>query len=73
MPCNWRNRSATPSATPSLRRTAHPRAIAQPDPCAAFGPRFSPTGLIAGFATGLYVPELEGAKASQETIDPKLP
>lgn len=50
-----------------------PRAIAQPDPCAAFGPRFSPAGLIAGFATGLYVPELEGAKASQETTEPKLP
>lgn len=43
-----------------------PRAIAQPDPCAAFGPRFSPAGLVAGFATGLYVPELAGGKASDE-------
>lgn len=43
-----------------------PRAIAQPDPCAAFGPRFSPAGLVAGFATGLYVPELDGGKASEE-------
>ncbi|WP_339872820.1 DUF3313 family protein [uncultured Brevundimonas sp.] len=37
-----------------------PRPIAQPDPCRQFGPRFSPAGLIAGFATGLYVPELSG-------------
>ncbi|WP_339914522.1 DUF3313 family protein [uncultured Brevundimonas sp.] len=44
-----------------------PRSIAQPDPCEAFGPRFSPAGLVAGFATGLYVPELSGGKTPDET------
>lgn len=43
-----------------------PRPIADPDPCAAFGPRFSPAGLVAGFATGLYVPELHGGKSDNE-------
>ena len=39
-----------------------PRPIATPDPCQRFGPRFSPAGMIAGLATGLYVPELEGGQ-----------
>jgi len=42
------------------------RPIPQPDPCARFGPRFRPGGWAAKFATGLYVPEMSGAKADQE-------
>lgn len=38
-----------------------PRPIAKPDPCAEFGPRFSPAEMAASLATGLYVPELSGA------------
>ena len=33
------------------------------DPCAQFGPRFRPEGFLAGLASGLYVPEMSGAKA----------
>lgn len=33
------------------------------DPCAQFGPRFRPEGFLAGIASGLYVPEMSGAKA----------
>lgn len=33
------------------------------DPCAQFGPRFRPEGWAAKFATGLYVPQMSGAKA----------
>lgn len=44
--------------SPSDRKS---RPIAKPDPCATFGPRFSPAELAAGIATGLYVPELSGA------------
>lgn len=40
------------------RRRIDPKA----DPCAAYGPRFRPAGWAARFATGLYVPELSGAK-----------
>lgn len=47
-----------------LRRLERP--IPQPDPCARFGPRFRPGGWAAKFATGLYVPEMSGAKADQE-------
>ncbi|WP_309642758.1 DUF3313 family protein [Phenylobacterium sp.] len=39
---------------------------AKPDPCAAYGPRFRPEGVLAGFATGLYVPEMSGAKKADE-------
>jgi len=47
-----------------------PRPIATPDPCQRFGPRFSLSGTIAGFATGLYVPELDGGKdADDESED----
>jgi len=38
------------------------RAIADPDPCARFGPRIRPAGFLAGMATGLYVPELNTSK-----------
>ncbi|TAJ74335.1 MAG: DUF3313 domain-containing protein [Phenylobacterium sp.] len=33
------------------------------DPCAQFGPRFRPEGFLAGLASGLYVPQMSGAKA----------
>jgi len=33
------------------------------DPCAQFGARFRPEGFLAGMASGLYVPEMSGAKA----------
>jgi len=55
--------------SPSSRK---PRPIATPDPCQRFGARFSPAGIIAGFATGLYVPELSGAKdTDDEREDPR--
>ena len=44
------------------------RPIPKPDPCAEFGSRFRPEGWAAKFATGLYVPEMSGAKA-EETDD----
>jgi hypothetical protein len=46
------------------------RAIAEPDPCARFGPRFRPEGVAARFVTGLYSPELSGA-AADEAEDPE--
>lgn len=39
-----------------------PRPIADPDPCAHFGPRDQPGGFITRFVTGLYVPETQGVK-----------
>lgn len=39
------------------------RRIADADPCAQFGPRFRPEGWAAKFATGLYVPQMSGARA----------
>lgn len=47
---------------------AKPRKIGAPDPCAQFGARFRVEGLAAKFATGLYVPEMSGAKASNSEI-----
>lgn len=41
------------------------RPIPKPDPCAEFGGRFRPEGWAAKFATGLYVPEMSGAKAEE--------
>lgn len=38
------------------------RKVADPDPCAAYGARFRPEGWAAKFATGLYVPQMSGAK-----------
>jgi hypothetical protein len=34
-----------------------------PDPCAAYGPRLRPEGFLTKFATGLYVPQMSGARA----------
>lgn len=42
------------------------RRIADPDPCAQFGPRIRPEGFLAKFATGLYVPDLSGAKTEKK-------
>ena len=42
------------------------RPIPKPDPCAEFGSRFRPEGWAAKFATGLYVPEMSGAKARDD-------
>ena len=48
------------------------RAIADPDPCARFGPRFRPEGVAARFITGLYTPELSGAHAEESpNADPR--
>lgn len=42
------------------------RRIADPDPCARFGPRNRPEGFVARVATGLYSPELSGGKPAPE-------
>lgn len=47
---------------------AKSRKIGTPDPCAQFGARFRVEGLAAKFATGLYVPEMSGAKASDVEV-----
>ncbi|MFT4954527.1 MAG: hypothetical protein ACI8U3_000898 [Brevundimonas sp.] len=47
------------------------RSIADPDPCARFGPRFRPEGVAARFVTGLYTPELSGAQAEED--EPEAP
>lgn len=39
------------------------RPVAQPDPCARFGPRDQPGGFITRLVTGLYVPETQGVRA----------
>jgi len=39
------------------------RPIPKPDPCAEYGSRVRVEGWAAKFATGLYVPEMSGAKA----------
>ena len=49
------------------------RPVAKPDPCEQFGPRFSPAGLIASFATGLYVPEASGARPAPGPEAPAAP
>lgn len=38
------------------------QAVPEPDPCAAFGPRFRPEGIAVRFVTGLYEPGLSGAR-----------
>jgi hypothetical protein len=43
---------------------AKSREIPKPDPCAEFGPRIRPEGWITKFATGLYVPQMSGARAA---------
>jgi hypothetical protein len=42
------------------------RPVPQPDPCARFGPRNRPEGFLARLATGLYVPQLSGARSTRE-------
>ncbi len=39
-----------------------PRRIAEPDPCARFGPRVRPEGFIVRAVTGLYQPEVSGGR-----------
>lgn len=39
-----------------------PRRIADPDPCARFGPRIRPEGFVVRAVTGLYQPEVSGGK-----------
>lgn len=41
------------------------RAVPQPDPCRAYGPRFRPEGRLASFLTNLYVPQMSGARAAE--------
>lgn len=41
------------------------REIGKPDPCGRYGARFRPEGFLAGVATGLYVPQMSGAKAEE--------
>ena len=47
------------------------RPIQKPDPCARFGPRNRPEGFLARLATGLYVPQLSGARAEPEQAEPE--
>ena len=45
------------------------RDIGDNDPCAEFGPRFRPEGWAAKFATGLYVPEMSGARTRKKEAE----
>lgn len=49
---------------PSDRRV---RAIQSPDPCARFGPRNNPAGIVTRIVTGLYVPQTQNVRARQPT------
>ena len=42
------------------------RDIADPDPCAAYGPRTQPAGFVARLVTGLYVPEINTGTAADK-------
>ena len=42
-----------------------PIKIAKPDPCAQYGSRVRVEGMAAKFATGLYVPQMSGAKQGE--------
>ncbi|HEY9217159.1 MAG TPA: DUF3313 domain-containing protein [Phenylobacterium sp.] len=44
------------------------RRISRPDPCAAYGPRIRPEGFLAKFATGLYVPQMSGARPAAQAV-----
>lgn len=59
--------SAAAVMTPSGMKAGRPPS---PDPCAAYGPRIRPEGFLAKFATGLYVPQLSGAR-QQEPVEPE--
>lgn len=41
------------------------RPIAEPDPCARFGPRDHPAGFLVRAVTGVYVPATQGVRAQQ--------
>ena len=46
------------------------RPVAEPDPCAAFGPRTQPAGFLTRMVTGLYVPEVNtGTKPAEPKRD----
>lgn len=46
------------------------RPVAEPDPCAAFGPRTQPAGFLTRMVTGLYVPEVNtGSKPAEPRRD----
>ena len=46
------------------------RPVAEPDPCAAFGPRTQPAGFLTRMVTGLYVPEVNtGSKPAEPKRD----
>jgi hypothetical protein len=57
--------TAAAMTAPGAKTHGPPR----PDPCAAYGPRIRPEGWLARFATGLYIPQLSGARAA----DPDAP
>ncbi|WP_340643999.1 DUF3313 family protein [Phenylobacterium sp.] len=42
-----------------------PIKLAKPDPCAQYGSRMRVEGMAAKFATGLYVPQMSGARAQE--------
>lgn len=54
--------AAAAAATPEGLKS---RKIGDDDPCAAYGPRLRPEGFLAKLATGLYVPDLSGARGGQ--------
>lgn len=54
--------AAAAAATPAGLKS---RKIGADDPCAAYGPRLRPEGFLAKMATGLYVPNLSGAKGER--------
>lgn len=47
------------------------RPIADPDPCALFGPRTQPVGFVTRLVTGLYVPEVNTGSAPAEAGTPR--
>lgn len=49
-----------------------PIKIAKPDPCAQYGSRMRVEGMAAKFATGLYVPQMSGAKQDVEGGKPDV-
>jgi hypothetical protein len=49
-----------------------PIKIAKPDPCAQYGSRMRVEGMAAKFATGLYVPQMSGAKQEVEGGKPDV-
>jgi hypothetical protein len=57
---------ADASAAVMTPREMKPRPTPKPDPCAEYGPRIRPEGFLAGFATGLYIPQMSGARAAAD-------